>query len=469
MKKLSIRTRIFLLFSSAMILMMIIMFILVRIISASVMKQTLSEYLISAVDSNALMLVYMTPEEVEQAKVYDADDLYLEYGDGYLQVDDDFLDILNDVESALYDAEGNLIYGNNPLSRELAGEAFTDSRIYEKKISGKEYIVYDRKFIEENLEGLWIRGTVPLSQEEIQVFRISTSMAAFLPLLIMIVILVSAFAARSILKPIRHMEETAEQIAGGEDLNRRIELPQNKDELYGLATTYNDMLDRLEASFARERQFTSDASHELRTPLAVIMAQIEYVSSKDRSVEEYKSAFDTVDRQSRRMKRLVEDMLNLSRIAQGEKRYPVTELDLSVLVQNVCQDMGLFNYKGITLDSNVTEGIMLRGNADLLERMLVNLIDNAYKYGRDNGNITVTLFINDDDKKTLTVTDNGIGIDEKSKNKIFDRFYREDSSRSGASGYGLGLSLVREIVQFHGGHISVESVVNVGSKFIIEF
>jgi len=213
MKKLSIRTRIFLLFSSAMILMMIIMFILVRIISASVMKQTLSEYLISAVDSNALMLVYMTPEEVEQAKVYDADDLYLEYGDGYLQVDDDFLDILNDVESALYDAEGNLIYGNNPLSRELAGEAFTDSRIYEKKISGKEYIVYDRKFIEENLEGLWIRGTVPLSQEEIQVFRIETSMAAFLPLLIMIVILVSAFAARSILKPIRHMEETAEQIA----------------------------------------------------------------------------------------------------------------------------------------------------------------------------------------------------------------------------------------------------------------
>ncbi len=468
MRKISIRSRIFLLFFGGMLLVMMVMFILVRLISASVMNQTLSEYLMSAVDSNSEMLTYMTLEEGEEAQVHDIDDLFISYGDGYLRIDGNFLDVLNDVESAIFDSGGSLIYGNNQIAKELDSHIIRESKIYEKEISGHRYIVYDRKLTSSGLEDLWIRGTVPMTQQEKQTLQIVRSTSAFIPLLLVIIVFASAMATKSILRPVIRMEQTAQKIMGGDDLDKRIELPKNKDEMYNLAASYNEMLNRLQDSFVRERQFISDASHELRTPLSVILAQTEYIGTKECSNADYRAALDTVDRQAKRMKKLVEDMLDLSRIAQGKKKYPVEEVDLSGIVRNVSRDMSYIGLKGISVDIDVEDGISIEGNRDLLERMIVNLIDNAYKYGKDNGHTSVSLK-KEGDKAVLSVLDDGIGISKSGQAKVFDRFYREDSSRSGVKGYGLGLSLVKDITAYHNGELGLSSEPGIGSNFFAKF
>ncbi len=466
MNNISIRKRIIILFVCAMILIMGITYILIYIESAAVMENTLSEYLMSAVDQNVDMLKFITSEDIEEEKASDLDDLYLEYGTGYIRIDDDFLQVLNDVECALYDYEGNLLYGDNPMSRELEGEKCVDSRLYKKKNDNVQYIVYDRKFTKENLDGLWIRGVVSMTRQQVQLKNISQSVAAFIPMLLIIVFVVGVLASGSILDPIRQMIKTAESIADADDLHKRLDLPKNKDEMYNLAVTYNNMFDRLEKSFEREKQFTSDASHELRTPLAVIMAQSDYALSKEREVLEYITAFEIIDRQGKRMKKLVEDMLGLSRLSMGEDRYKKENVNLSKVIKETCEDMKHIAYKGIKIETDIKEDIYINGNSSLLERMTINLLDNAYKYGKENGTTRVSL----DEREEFiifTVNDDGIGIAKEASKKVFDRFYREDQSRSNSKGYGLGLSLVKEIVSYHNGTIELESIENHGSTFKI--
>ena len=466
MRKISIRNRILLMISISMVIVIFITFLLVRMVSASVMKNTLSEYLMSAVDINAEKLVYLDEKTAKSLQKTDTDNLFVEYKDGFLQIDDDFLEILNDVESALYTADGELLYGNNPLSKEMEGEPFSESRLYEKEIEEKRYVIYDRKFIEPELDGLWIRGIVPLTQQELQLTQITKSVSAFLPLLVLIVIVVSFFIAVGILRPINKMKKTAVSIADGEDLERRIETDNSKDEMYALAKTFNDMFDRLQASFERERQFTSDASHELRTPLSVILMQAEYASSHEMQNEEYVESFEVVKRQANRMKSLVEDLLSLVRIGQGEKRFPAETMNLSEVYEVLCKDMAIVAYRGIKLTAEIEPEIMINANRGLMERVLVNLIDNSYKYGNENGHTNVSVK-REAENISIVVSDDGIGISDDMKEKIFDRFFRVDQARSGAVGYGLGLSLVSEIVRMYGGRITVSDTEGGGTTFSI--
>ncbi|MCR5667214.1 MAG: HAMP domain-containing histidine kinase [Eubacterium sp.] len=456
MKKLSVRSRILLIFSISMFCAILVTFFIVRMVSASVMEKTLADYLLSAVNVNAEKIEYLDKDAATEAQKSDAVNLYIEYQDGYLRINDDFLDILNDVESALYTSQGELLYGNNPMSKEMEGEPFTTSKLYVKEIGADRYIIYDRCLVTSGLEDLWIRGIVPLEQQQIQLHQVTKCVLAFLPLLALIIIIASILAAKGILRPLNEMKNTAQKIADADDLDKRIETGSNRDELYALATTYNEMFDRLDRSFAREKQFTSDASHELRTPLAVILTQTEYALSDARSEEEYKSAFKVIERQSRRMKKLVEELLSLVRIGQGEKRFPLEQVDLSRICRQVMEDMSRIGYQGITIEGDIQDGVVIRGNEGLLERLVINLLDNAYKYGNENGHTLLEL--KQTKKETiLSVKDDGIGISKEAQSKIFDRFYQEDSSRGSEKGYGLGLALVNEIARYHGGQMRITS------------
>ena len=232
------------------------------------------------------------------------------------------------------------------------------------------------------------------------------------------------------------------------------------------------MISRLDDSFEAEKRFISDASHELRTPMSVIMAQTELTLEQDRSNEEYKSAIEVINRQGGRMNTLIDTLLDYTRLEQRADEYQMMPIDLSELVTDLCQDMKLIKLKDITLEYDAEPGITVSGHKVLLTRMLQNLIDNAYKYGKDNGNIWVSLKDNKDNV-VLSVKDNGIGISEKGVDKIFDRFYREDSSRTHqkrmAYGYGLGLSMVKKIVEMHDANIRVISEEGQGSEFRIYF
>ena len=245
------------------------------------------------------------------------------------------------------------------------------------------------------------------------------------------------------------------------------------------------MISRLEQAFEAERRFTSDASHELRTPMSVIMAQTELTLEQEREKEEYKAALEVIHRQGSRMNRLIENMLDYTRLEQRTGEYPLDTSNLSEQVSAICEDMKLIRNKEITLTYQVEPGVTIRGNALLLGRMLQNLIDNAYKYGKEQGHIRVILQSNWKDELEewirpeqsakkyvlLTVEDDGIGISQSAQEKIFERFYREDVSRSNHSvqGYGLGLSMVKKIAELHQATICVQCEEGVGSIFIVIF
>ena len=147
--------------------------------------------------------------------------------------------------------------------------------------------------------------------------------------------------------------------------------------------------------------------------------------------------------------------------------YSKEDINLSELTTEVCNDMALIKFNDISIDTDIEKDIHILGNKQLLERMLINLIDNSYKYGKPNGKTTISLK-ESSNNITLIVKDNGIGIEKENLNQIFDRFYREDSSRSKSNGYGLGLSLVAEITKYHNATIKVESTKGNGSTFIIK-
>ncbi len=166
------------------------------------------------------------------------------------------------------------------------------------------------------------------------------------------------------------------------------------------------------------------------------------------------------------MSKLIEDMLCIARLEQNKDSYPREMVDFSTLVQDICMDMALLKSKNIVLGWEIEPGIFLMGNAMLLTRMVTNLISNGYRYGKQDGRISIRLKC--DNGIQLSVEDNGIGIPDEQKDRIFGRFYRAETARF-SEGTGLGLAMVKDIAKYHKGTIEVASVVGKGSKFTVKF
>ena len=286
-------------------------------------------------------------------------------------------------------------------------------------------------------------------------------------LLLPVLVLVSAVGgyllAKRMLRPIQKISASASQIVTGDDLKKRIEIGKGNDELHQLAASFNAMFQRLEESFEAEHQFTSDASHELRTPVTVIISQCELSLEKQQSVAEYEKALRTIGRQGRKMSKLINDMLDFTRLERRADIYPRDTVDLAGLVGSVCEDFALIQEKGITLAWESEGEPAIYGNRQLLSRLLENLLSNAYRYVREGGHIWVRLS-SEAGQITLSVADDGIGIAKDEQDKVFRRFYQADKSHSG-SGTGLGLSMAYGIAHFHGGNITIESELGKGSTF----
>ncbi len=463
MKNVSIRLKVTLWYTVALIFVVALTYFMIIFVSNQVLQKTVRDSLIETVEDNV--------DEVEFFDSLDGIDLssdvdhFAIYGDGYLEVDDDFLDEVNEVYTALYYADGTMLYGENPVAREVAELDFIDSQIQTITIDGTLYYVFDRQLVQEGLEGLWLRGVVAETQGKAQMEDISRLSLILLPSLVVLAAVGGYLVARRALRPFQQISEAASQISQGDDLKKRIDLGKGNDELHRLADSFNEMFARLDAAFASEQQFTSDASHELRTPMSVIMAQCEYSLEEPRSSEEYQQALEVIQRQGRKMSRLINDMLDFARLELHTERYRKEQLDLTELVSSTCEDLALIQEKGITLTWDAAPEVTVNGNRELLSRLLVNLVSNAYRYGTEGGHIWVTLQ-NGTDSLTLSVADDGIGIAAEEQKKIFDRFYQADASRSGA-GSGLGLSMVAQIAQFHSGTMTVESEPGVGSTFTL--
>jgi heavy metal sensor kinase len=272
------------------------------------------------------------------------------------------------------------------------------------------------------------------------------------------------FLAARTLAPIDEITKAAQQIST-EDLSARLSLPDTGDEVSRLATTFNNMLDRLERGFKRERQFTADASHELRTPLTAMQAILNIVREGDRPVQEYRQALDDLTDEADHLRSLVENLLSLAR-GDGGLIFKPEEIDLPILLSDVSDSLRpLAQSKGLKLCCDFPTELIVHGDMDLLIRLFVNLLDNAIKY-TDRGSIRLTAR-QDDTIVYVDITDTGVGIPANHLAHIFERFYRVETARS-SGGSGLGLAIARQIVKAHRGDLEVSSTPGVGTTFTVK-
>lgn len=459
----SIRLKITLSLSAMLIVITGITFILVRYASQTVLRSAIRDYLIGTVEENVSEIYYTDTRDMNGSNIY------IPYKDGFLGIDEDYMEIVNDVYTALYSTNGTMLYGEDPIAGQTETLGFTVSCTRNFKLGNTGYIMYDRKLDIELPDNsvLWIRGIVPETKTALQLKEITRIFLVLLPVLMIISVMSAYLFADKMLAPIRKIEAAARRISRGEDLKERINIEKNYDEIGRLAVVFNDMLDRLEHSFEIEKQFTSDASHELRTPASVILAQCEYTLEKLRSTEEYEEALNVIQKQGRRMRKLISDMLEYTRMDHAISRYPMKRINISEIVSETSEQLSVIGSNDITLSAEIEPDITIIGNKLLISRLTANLISNAYCYGRQGGH-TIVKLEKDGRSVILSVADDGIGISEEVQGKIFDRFYRVDESRS-AQGTGLGLSMVKKIAELHNTEVVVESEKGKGSIFKIYF
>lgn len=507
-RNLSIKKKIVIWFSLSMLLIVGLMLALIYAISQSVFATDIQTQLQNQVNANADEIEYLNSHELDGE--YEAGGQFLKYRNGYLEIDDDFCDYINGIYTCLVDADNNLLYGESPV-RLASNQVFQYLQVEQIKYNGEKYFIYERPLWGEHLDGLWVRGMASRREGTHLISSIVHTAAWFLPLLALISVLVGYFIMRRSLSPAEKIIATAESISSGNDLSQRIVLPAGRDEFHVLADSYNQMFDRLEASFQREKQFTSDVSHELRTPVAVVLSQCEFSLEMGGSTEEYREGLEVIQEQALKMKDLISQLLFFSRLEQGREPLQLQSCDLCQLIESVCQEQAKLAKQSSDFRSTVVSEQNLPSphlfaslDARLFSRVVTNLLSNAYKYNRPGGYIKVSLYETfRDGAIILQIADSGMGIPEESLPRIFDRFYQVDASRTRSSlsycsstsggntsvdckagstgtagstgvaveavesGAGLGLAMVREIVHLHGGQITVQSNLGEGSVFTI--
>lgn len=399
-----------------------------------------------------------------EEEVYEfAEDLKVDR-DGRLRLEK--LDFLKDgIKLALYKENGQLIAGLE--SPGLQEAPFVTEQLQKAGDEQQNWFVYDFYFKPRQAgEFYWVRGTVPLSSTYAERDKILWQCALLFPFIILLAAGGGYWITQKAFLPVTRITEAAAHISKGSDLSKRIELEGADDEIDTLAQTFDGMFVRLEEAFEAERQFTDDASHELRTPTSVIIAQAECGLQQPDAASK-QQALEGVLQQAKKMSKLVNQLLQLARADWHKEALHLERFDLSELTEIVAAETkALAAAREITLTTTIEPGIMVIADQTLLMRVWLNLLDNAVKYGRRQGQVRLTLS-KSGNSAVGTVTDDGIGISAAELPKIWKRFYRVDAarSRSEVNGSGLGLAMVKWMVESHGGTVTAASVPGEGSVF----
>ncbi len=385
----------------------------------------------------------------------------LEYESGNLEIDDDLEDI-PDVHIALYTESGTLIYGRTRV--ELAFEQDAVRRV---SSGGMEWYALDTLLTFAGRSSVWMRCVKAADSEAAAYVLVLRAALILLPLMIGLTALGGFLIARGAFRPVGRMAATAEAIVSGGDLGRRVGLHGGRDELTRLSRTLDSMLERLDEAFRRERQFTSDAAHELRTPLnAVRLLCQEAMDETDPGRRE--SLIAEIMERIDGLSRLVAQLLALSRMDAGCVPVEMREVDVSRLMQEVAHELEpLAQDADISLEAQVEPGVRMNADASLLTRLAVNLLGNAIRYGRRGGHAWLKL-TDEADGVCLAVRDDGVGMSPEEQERMWDRFWRADSSRN-SEGTGLGLAIARWIIDRHGGTAQVRSAPGKGTEIRVVF
>lgn len=440
-KRLSIKTRVTLWYTTLLAVLVGLVAAAVLVMSDSMEEMQAKKILENAVNHTADLLVY------------DGTDVtFLEPVDTY----EDGIYLL------FYDENYQFLDGSWP--RKFPNGIDAANRAFQAVRQGNTtYYVYDH-LLEFASGGVWIRGIYEAIGTQFILDSVVRVILIALPALAVLAALGGWLITRNAFRVVDELRQQADSISGGQDLSRRIPVNGERDELYRLAGTLNRMFDRLEDSFQAEQQFISDVSHELRTPTAVILAECQYALGAEQA--EQTAALEVIQRQGKRMSRMTEEMLTLSRMEQGQTQLAREETDLTELVEVICEDQQELLPEHLTLRWEL-EPVTAEVHQDMMIRLVINLLNNAVRYAKSEILVTLTCH---HDTVTLTVADDGVGIEPEHQKRIFQRFYQVDGARARKSGgLGLGLAMCDQIIRQHGGRISVESTPGEGSRFFVTF
>ena len=310
-----------------------------------------------------------------------------------------------------------------------------------------------------------------LRSAELSTEQLLSTIALILPLSLVTALLVGAWIAHRALEPVDRLITEVREITDGRSLHRRLAEPMVKDELGRLAETLNQMMTRLERSFAALRRFTADASHELKTPLTVLRAGVERAITMPGLPSEALAALEETLHEINRMTELVEALLTLARADEGTAPLHREAVDLRAIVQETGETGELLAEEaGVNMEvATPAEPVIVPVDASRIRQLILNLLTNAVKYTPAGGSVRLQLGPADG-RVTLSVADSGVGIAPGDLPHIFDRFWRADSARTRTgerSGAGLGLAICKWIAEAHGGTIDVQSRPGRGTTFTV--
>ena len=384
------------------------------------------------------------------------------YRDGILTFNNDFIEIQDGIYLSAYELDSTeLLYGRLPYGFEY-NLVFEEGNIREIAIADATYYVYDMSVPIEGYHTIMIRGVVSIADAQRE-FRATLRVTLILlPILIILTALVGYIISKRAMRPVKRITDTVKEIRSSHDLSKRVKLGKGNDEIYRLAHTFDDLLSDVDSAFKREKQFTSDVAHELRTPITTVKIAIDDILKRDDLDKELKEELMIIQKKNDMMAKMVSELLALSRADQGRLEIKKEKIDLSDLTLMILDSFKeMIKDDDIDLLADIDPEIYIEADEVLIMRLYNNVLENARKFTKSK--ISVTLK-SSDDKVSISVSDDGIGIKDEDKEKIFDRFYQADTSRN-KEGSGLGLSMVKWIAEVHDMSIDVRSTLGEGTTF----
>ncbi|MFM7017205.1 sensor histidine kinase [Flavobacterium sp.] len=453
MSKLSLKNRIaFYYIISAALLIFVVFFSIYNIVSATINKN-INDQLRKEVNEYKLKVGF----QKNILKINDHEEWEKrEHNEAF--VDPVFLQVT--------DLKGNIIEKSRNLS--------TRKLLFKKNIKKEEIsnlIVLDKSirqiqvplYFNSKIQG-YLMVALSTAEENDVLNSLSKILYILFPIVLLTLFFISQFIAGKSIKPINNIIAISETI-NKNNLSTRLPLPKNKDELFVLSNTINNLLDRIANTIEREKQFTSDASHELRTPLAVIKGTLEVLIRKPRNTEEYQSKINLCISEIDRMNNLVDQLLLLARLENQKLFLRIEKHNINDIINEVInQFSNELQKQQITIIFDCNSPYFINSDKYLLSIILHNLISNAIKYSKIKSSITISIE-HIDNKTSIKIEDHGIGIANEEIEKVFNAFYRTNftSNHTKIGGIGLGLSIAKRLCDVLNIDLKLSSEENLGT------
>lgn len=335
-------------------------------------------------------------------------------------------------------------------------------------VDGTALLIHSYPYVTKNGKRYVIESGAPYKQGRTVLKGLLGILVFGLPLIVAGAIAGGYWVMQRALEPVNDIADHAERISS-RNLSERLPQVHSGDEIERLSNSLNRMIGRLDDSFQHINRFSADVSHELRTPLTIIRGELEALAGNGLPTDHLEIIGSALE-ETERLGKIVDQLLEISRLDAGEACHGRVFLDLGVMATSTADQLRLLaDEKSISLHFNVANGVMVEANQIRLRQVMANLLDNAIKYTEESGRVEVSVS-ETSGKAVLEVEDSGVGIDAESIPHIFERFYRADRARSRSSGgAGLGLAIVKAICTAHGAEITVSSAIGQGSRFRVEW